>query len=351
MRRLEAHKNVLRVQKNYFFLRVTFDTGITEWWALNEKALKRRRKYLFKLPYNRDHFNGYEIPTYKQFETNPLYPERYEILKNHFIIKAQDLEKAGWAEVRLKVHDIAVDLKDEGWVDIQYPDDILQQDWTDLLNEDLSRYKSGKLRFSAFGGRLAFGRRLVMHFMPCAAKDQWNFDQIYQVVNRLVRNRDITREGIVYYLARPHQTIRHPAFYRSIFKQWIDIKDKTVYDLHPDWGFKALAVLAEGGHYVCDSPNITQLQKMGSFVGGEVSKPLKHRYGVIILSDVHPVNKESARSLIDNFYGIADYLMITIKQSDCKELAEQYKPWRILRVNDELIENATKDNYIFLIKT
>ena len=89
---LEGHPHVLRVIKNHKHIQVTFDTGITEYWALTKKGLEKARSH--KLPFNKNLFTGHNIPTFKQFETNKiLYPEDYDILKDHFVIKKKDLDK------------------------------------------------------------------------------------------------------------------------------------------------------------------------------------------------------------------------------------------------------------------
>ena len=187
-----------------------------------------------------------------------------------------------------------------------------------------------------------------MHFMPCAAEEKWNINSIYHVINRLL-NRDLTRENIVYYLSRPYHTARHPAFHRAIFKQWCSIKEKTVYDLCPDWGFRSLAVLAEGGEYYCSHPYMEQLTEMGNFIGGKVSSPVLDYYDLIILSDVHPVEKREAHYLIKTYQDKANKLMISVKREDLNDFTSLYKPSGVLRLNNDIVMNSKDDNYILLI--
>ena len=345
---LEAHPNVLRVQNKYHYLKITFDTGISEHWVLTEGNVNKKR--IHKLPFDKEYFNDFEIKTHKQFETNKsLYPEDYEILKNHFIIKNKDLKKAGWCDIRFKVHDLAVSLVEEGYLPVKYTDDILKQDLESLKNENVKRYQYGPTKFSSFSNFPPSGKRLIMHFMPCYAEKYWDFYSLYKSINKLLHN-DITRENVVYHLSKKHHIVRRSAFYRAIFQQWFDISGKTVYDLHPDWGFKALAIMVEGGHYYCNSPHINNLKMMGEFMEGKVDAPNLKKYDLIILSDLSPMNINEVHSLISNFRGLAEYLMITIKNEDCQNLIKQYKPKCTLRFSDRVTNNTDADNYIMIIK-
>ena len=242
---LEEHPHVLQVKNQYHHISVKFDTGITEYWNIHDTS--KTSHNTFKLPIDDDLFNDHQIKTHKQFEINPLYPEEQKILENHFLISREDLDLAGWCDVRFKIHDLAVSLAEEGYVPIEYTDQILQEDYENLVYEDLSKYQTTIIRFSTFYSKPPAGRRLIMHFMPCSAKEQWDLRSIYKILNKL--KRDITREDIVYYLSKPNHVTRHSAFYRAFFRQWFDIGGKNILDLHPDWGFKALAVMAEHGKY------------------------------------------------------------------------------------------------------
>ena len=349
MPKLEAYPHVLKVHKKTDYLKVIFDTGTPEYWALTYRGLKKPRAILF--PFKKEHFNDYQIPVYRQFEVNEiLYPEEYEILKDHFIIKRSDIEKAGWCDIRFYTHNLAVELVEKGYIKPQYTPEILQEEYYSLLEEDLGRYQHGLIRFSAFSYLPPSGRRLIMHFMPCAAKDNWEFYKIYRTIDKLYK-KDVTREDIVYYISRPHHTARHPAFHRAVFKQWCPVKGKDVYDLHPDWGFRALAVWSEGGNYYADHPHMDNLEKMGAFIGGNASKPVKDHYDLIILSDVHPTEKEEAHSLIQKYRGMADKVMISIKKDDLNEFVIQYKPENVLRLNNDIATTAASDNYIVIIKS
>jgi hypothetical protein len=341
---LGEHPHILQVKNEHHHLAVKFDTGVTEYWDLGTSP---KVNNTFKLPMDHDLFNDRQITVHRQFETNPLYPEEYSTLKNHFLIKRSDLDEAGWCDVRFKIHDLAVELVEEGYLPIQYTDSILREDFDNLLNEDLERYQTAVTRFSAFSTIPPAGRRLIMHFMPCSAENKWEFRPLYHTINNL--RGDITRENIVYYLSKTDHITRHPAFYRAFFKQWLDVKNKRVYDLCPDWGFKALAVIAEDGQYYCNSPNVPYLNKMAKYLGGYISGPNQARYNLIILSDVYPVSLEEANQLIKIHAPLADNLIIVIGKDDRQEFISVYKPQRVIRLNNQVTENANSDNYLMLI--
>jgi hypothetical protein len=349
---LEEHPHVLQVVNKHHYIKVKFDTGITEHWALTPEGLEKQHS--FELPLGEGLFTDHEIPSFKQFETNKiLYPEDYEVLKNHFIIKRKDLEKAGWCEARFKAHDLAVELVEEGYVPIQYTGAILDEDLEILRNEDLKRYQTSLIRFSAFSSIPPSGRRLIMHFMPCHARNCWDFYSIYKTINKLM-HRDFTREDIVYYLSKDNQISRHPAFYRALFNQWFDISGKRVLDMDPNWGFKALAVLIEGGEYHCTSPYLPNLQEMAEYMGGTVSAPDGDKYDLVIISDAVPVSIGEVDVLLTKYHGVGEYLMLSIKVDtidDWKGLIEKHKPERVLRVNNRMINTAKDDNMIMIIRS
>lgn len=349
---LEEHPHVLRVTNKLDYLKVQFDTGISEYWALTPKGLEKSRS--FELPLNENLFTDHEIPTFKQFETNRLlYPNDYEVLKDHFIIKKKDLEQAGWCEVRFKVHDLAVSLVEEGYIPIQYTNKILQEDLENLRTESLERYQSSVIRFSAFSSIPPSGRRLIMHFMPCYARERWEFYPIYNTINKLL-HKDITRENIVYYMSRSRQISRHPAFYRALFNQWFNIENKRVLDMNPNWGFKALAVLIEGGEYHCDSPYLDNLIEMGDYVGGVVAAPDGGHYDLVIISDAIPVEIGEVDVLLEKYHGVGEYLMMSVRVDsiqDWKDLIDKYSPDRVLRINNSIINSARDDNMIMIIRS
>jgi len=242
MQSLKEHPQVHSVENKHHWLRIKFTSGLTEHWAITKEGLKKKTQQLFKLPFNKSLFTDHSIPTFRQFETNPLYPEEMEILKDHFLIKKKDLDKAGWCDRRFFAHELTARLADEGYVPIQYTDKILWADLEALRNENLDRYQDAPQRFSSFSKIPPSGRRLILHFMETHAKEQWNLYQLYLTINDSL-HRNISREDIVYYTGRRRRKdiVRHPAFYRAFFKQWLDIRDKAVYDLCPDIGYKALA--------------------------------------------------------------------------------------------------------------
>ena len=349
---LEEHPHVLRVTSKHHYIKVKFDTGITEHWAITPKGLEK--KHSFKLPFDKDLFNEYEIQSHKQFETNRvLYPEDYEILKNHFIIKSKDLEKAGWCEVRFKIHDLAVELTEEGYIPIRYTDKLLEEDLELLKNEDLTRYQTSLIRFSAFSSLPPSGRRLIMHFMPCHARNRWDFYSIYGTANKLLR-KDITRENIAYYLSKTTQISRHPAFYRALFNQWFDVTGKRILDMDPNWGFKALAVLIEGGDYYCTSPYIDNLKEMAEFVNGSVYAPDGDKYDLVIVSDAVPVEIGEVDILLSKYREVGEYVMLSVRVNTIEEwkgLIDKYKPLRALRINNRIINTAKDDNMIMIIQS
>lgn len=343
-----SHRNdVLAIKRNYYFIQVTFKTGITEYWALNEKALKKRQWHVFRLP-DGPYFKN-EINTYSQFETNPLDPQ-HELLKDHFIIKRKDIKNAGWCDVRCKVHNLTSQLFNQGWLDIKYPNDVLAKDYVDLRESSYEKHKSSLIRYSAFDGH-AIGRRLILYFMPTLAKENWEIYPIYHSLNKLVGGLyDITRERLVYDLSLKHHTVRFPGFYRSIFNRWYSVAGRDILDLYPDWGFKALSVLVDGGNYHYVGNQMVPLARLAKFVDGNVA-PYKegNHYDLAMVSDIHPISLNEIDKRINKYSSIADNLMVTVAREDWQTAIDLYKPWRVLRIKNVQGKTANEDNYVFII--
>jgi hypothetical protein len=349
---LEDHPNVARVQRNHFFLRITFDTGKTEYWSLNDDSHNKNPYNSFTPDFERLH-TDFKPTKYRQFAVNQfLYPEKFELLKTHFIIKAKDLQKMGWVDVRFFIHDFAVELVKEGWIDIQYDTPLLWGNVDEVLESKLSHFQSNLIRFSPFRFR-PVGRRLVLHFMPSDVKNYWDFNHIWKALNVLHKQkRDFTRENIVYTIGRQLKHVaRHPSFYRALFKQWFNVDGKRVYDMNPDWGFTALAVLVDGGVYL--HPTMGEeydsgVKKMAEFMESSAGTETDD-IDFLIANDVfQPATIEQAEEILASV-PFSEYTMITIVTGVWKEAVEKFKPWRALRVRAG-IEGPKKDNQLLIIK-
>jgi hypothetical protein len=345
---LNSRDVVSKVTQTFDFLKVKFQTGITEYWALNDKALKKRQQRVFRLP-EQDYFTK-PIQTFKQFETNTL-DDNYQLLKDHFLIKRKDIKAAGWCDVRCKIHELVSHLVLEGWIDVKYPDYVLKQDLEHLKNEDLSHHQSSLIRYSAFGGQ-AFGRRLVLHHIPTLAKENWKPYDIYRALNQLFGGMyDVTREFLVYRLTLNYHKIRFPGFFRAFFGQWYSLGGRKVLDLYPDMGFKALGIMVDGGHYThVNYDNSSHLAKMADFINGNISPhKLGNKYDIALISDVHPISLEELDERINKYKLTANNLVVVVSNVNWREAMDRYKPWRCLRIQNKIGSTAAEDNYILII--
>jgi len=349
---LEAHPNIVRVQRNHYHLRITFDTGKTEYWDLNNNLYNVRLVNNF-IPNFKKLYNDFKPTKHRQFAINRfLYPEKFNLLKTHFIIKAKDLRRMGWVDARLFIHDFAVELIEEGWIDPQYDTSLLWKEIDIVLNIPLNHFQSNLIRFSPFKRR-PVGRRLVLHFMPNDAKNHWNFDHIWKALNTLYKQkRDFTRENIIYAIGKQlQQTARHPGFYRALFKQWFNVDGKRVYDMNPDWGFAALAVLVDGGTYLHPSKGEeydSGMERMAEFTESSAGIETDDIDFLIANDALNPATIEEAEEILKSV-PFSEYTMITIETGVWKEAVERFKPWRALRVRAR-IKGPRKDNQLLIIK-
>lgn len=348
---LDEHPHVVRVERTYYFLRVTFDTGITEYWALNEDAYNKRTVNLFT-PDFENLITETLPPIHKQFQINAqLYPEKYELLKNHFIVKNKDLQKMGWVDVRFFIHDFAVQLFEKGWINPQYDKPILWDEIEKVKSTPLEHFQTNVIRFSTLRRHRPEGRRLIFQFMPNDLGLHWTFNNIWKALNALYKkNMDFIREDIAYEIARFLYTSRHPNFYRALFKQWFPVEGLNVYDLNPDWGFVGLAVLIDGGSYI--HPHISPehsngMSEMAEFLGSSASDEAEEVDLLITNDPMSPLNADELGQILDN-YPNCETVMAIVWQDDWRDCLDRFEPYHSFRMRS--IGSPKDDNYILMIK-
>lgn len=266
--RIRAHPLVVSAKQSRafgdFVITVEFTDGITECWGLKSPGAPEPNstvKYYFII--DRKLFAD-EVPIYHEFETNPFSPD-YEKMLNYFIIQKKDIKKAGFCQARFMVHELVDKLVKEGWTELKYPQVALKKDL-----EAVKKFNHKQLfknqEFSVYQGYRSVGSLIIRHFIPCGDmahpgrqtfKEAWRPEVLNQVIN-LNLGRDITRASIVHTLGTySGRIISGPkipsvSIWVSIFKA---IGTKSVYDIDPNFGEKAIAAAALDIGYRAFNPN------------------------------------------------------------------------------------------------
>jgi hypothetical protein len=297
--RIRAHPLVANAKQSRalgdFVITVKFTDGITEVWALKSAGAPEPDltvKYYFII--DRKLFAD-EIPIYHEFESSPLSDNHQEMLK-YFIIQKKDIRKSGFCQVRFMVHELVDKLVREGWSELKYPQVALKKDL-----EAVKKFNHKQLfknqEFSVYQGNKSAGSLIIRHFIPCGDiahrgrqtfKEAWRPEVLNQVLNQNLRSsRDITRASIIHFLGTycgriiSGPKIPNVNIWASIFKI---IGTKTVYDIDPNFGEKAIAAAALGIGYRAFNPN-EHVSKMISWLNH------KNEYAdVTIITNIEPID-------------------------------------------------------------
>lgn len=337
---LKDHDQIELLANNYYYLKVKFTaTNLTEYWAINDDGMKRRRRDRFKLP--KGPFFTEDLELKSQFETNPLYPDQLTILKPHFIIERKMLNEAGWCTLRLKVHEIAAILAEEGLTPLQYTKPILGSDLDKVLSDNLDRYQLSPIRFGVRTNQKIYGRRIINHFEPLnevAIKTWANTAALVRAITHIVQSKKpLTMEGIV--RRASGGGFVNPNFYRSWFRGRLSLAGSRVLDLNPN-GSRALAVMLEGGSY-----DAMDYSKLSDFL--LITDINKDKYDIAFLNGVSPVS--DIHQIISAYRDVAKTLVVCTKKELMSDMISLYSPKYTLRISIRTPYSAAVDDYIFII--
>jgi hypothetical protein len=289
-------------------------------------------------------FSKYGLPEYLEFETHPLDEDENKALKPFFIIQRNDIERAGFVDIRLAVHGLMFKLIKEGWINLKYPRSFLLKDLQKLRNCDHNRFfiKPGVVNaFAKYGHPhdSIDGRTIVEHFLDWGnasdgyrtLKEAWSSPScLYSAIQSLLdTGKDITRSGIVRHLGisggHRHAGPKYinPGLYYSIIKSNFS-KYRTILDLKPGYGSKLLAASLMDSVYITDRDGYQEMAKFVACRLGEVDQ----RHDITILSDSEPLSCDEAIPLLDKYLRKSNGVLVMVKDAD---VAKKYKPRRIIK--------------------
>lgn len=249
------------IERHYNHLIIKFKTGIKETWLLRKGISKR---FIYVFPRSR-HFTEHQIPKYLEYNRNIIDHDYKEVLP-YFLIQYVDFKKAGFCEVRIRIHELITELMEEGWINPQYTREALDNEKRKLLECDrttISR-KNGWMNPHRKGVRI--GHLILSHFYDwgeysqgyrISMKEAWeNPLTHYYSINKLIKSKkDITRSNLIQAMeTHPGRKICGPlmtsvAFYKDIISRILKLKKPKILDLSPMWGSKLLATWVLNGSY------------------------------------------------------------------------------------------------------
>jgi len=268
-----------------------------------------------------------------------------EFLRPFFIIQRSDIQKAGFLDIRLRIHELIKDLTNEGWIDLKYPRSVLLEDLRRLRCCDKDRFFSAPGTVSAYmkygHPQLSTeGRALVEHFLrwgDCGSgrtlREAWSsVSTMHAAIQELLNtNKDITRSHLARALGieggRRHSGAKYinPGFYYSIIRNFFN-QHKTILDLQPGFGSKLLAASLLDCEYIADG----DYGEMASFVGCIMGERVNN-YDLTILSDTEPLSADEAIPLLGKYLKISKNVLVLVKGDETEEVQSRHAPRRILQ--------------------
>lgn len=242
---------------------VHFSDGITEHWYLYASAIPKHN-FSFVVADGQPLFTGFAPNTYGEFETNPL-EDDFEELKSFFMVSRHDISKAGFCEIRLKVHEIINELLTLGWQRFRYPESALLKDFESVKNVSLQLYWEANHRLTMYKPkRREPGTLLLSHFNDIGhmkykdrltLAESWQPVPLFHAINYSLRvGKNITYASLVrvltailpdgFWIAGPR--LPNVCIWKAIFTK---LGLKSVIDWEPNCGEKAIAAAACGINY------------------------------------------------------------------------------------------------------
>lgn len=313
------------------------------------------------------------IETHQQFESDPLKPNQ---LKHHFVVTQQQIQEAGWCDVRIKVHELADQIATQGLVDLNYTDEMLIEDYEKLKNASIEPHKASLIRFEVYPIRPShMGRRLRYTLFPWKEYLKGHLDRkvkVCRTLNRLLeRKQDLTLENVIRELEIVNiPNMLSPGFWRAIFQTHLSVKEKLVTDPYSeDFGAKFLATHFEGGFYnggsfignhVEDFEKINLTHLLLDKMRSSLVRPGSHvvdRGSVLILSNHTPISLDLLHLRYNEYYftplkplpaNFEKDTIAIIRAEDLEEFKKIYVPKKVLRVSTIPTSNANSDDVIVI---
>lgn len=331
---------VERVSYTFYKVSVWFKDGLRENYRLNAKhAMVRKSRY-----FPRTNLFLNDIPTFSEYESRPFEDEYNELIKPHFCVQYSDFEKAGFVDIRLKIHEIVMRLMNEEWPSPKLPKEVLLSDWAAVKSDARKFIKQDKIYQRSSS---PIGLKLLLHFADSAffpAKNKLSLKDasrdpklLVKTIEYLLRKgHDITRIAILVKLCQKVSTanrlgIIQPSHLRCILRDILKCEKPKVLNLNPDYGSALLAVGAEGGKY--REINIKPwLLNLSSFINTEASEYKGEPVDVAYYGTL-PCSIDDLNGIIAKYRPLSKYLVIPVLGADIDRAKSIAPPSRIYKIN------------------
>jgi len=326
------------VERHNARLRVLFRDGSIELWSSLPEA-----ESVFSVVFPQDPFTGPFVSVLTEKLINDLDHDA-EMQKRLFLIERASWRKANFITKRLVIHKLIEQILSEGWTDIAFNNEDLNEDLLNTMNMDLTRHVNGKT--IAIYVSLSPGRMIMEQFTDwcykknntLSIKEAWaKPDLLLRAINKVLSRwrRDATKHNVLWALSNIKGVgipFIPPNAYRTIIKCF-DLSGKVIADPFPNPS-KAFAAFMEDCDYHGDT-----FPELAEFLDTEFY-PLGNRNYDCVFLDNEFVFLENAVEDLWSWRGRADCVIIFVPKDKINIMP---KPDKYLKV--ELMPNDC--DYLF----
>jgi len=276
--------------------------------------------------------------------------EYSKIISKHFLVRRDELKTAGFCDIRIKLHELALQLANEGWVDLEYPIEFLEEDFKNICEANTNNVFCNRQWITAWpstkqGG--SPGRIISSHFMkwgnitfgrPTLA-EQWQPRPLYNALQRTyLFHHDLTRTNVVRSMMNQYIGFKYvyPVFFRNLFENIFKIDKPKVLDFNPHVGAVAMATAASKGSYLYRPTRLFKgdvPQKMCGFLQMDAKADDGSQVDLAISGEITPNTAEDALELIKEFKPRADLTAIYVRNDERNRLERRFPPKKVFKVS------------------
>ena len=321
-------------------IKIRYRSNITEWYHYIPTKRRWRRWNITS-----DKVQIGEIPKiYHSYEADILDPEAQKAPAHNMTIRLDEWKKATFLAKRLAIHRfIAIGMRNQH-IPSKHPDSVIIKDIKDLKTMKFNCVSRGIFNFRKLLFRDRNKYRLIEQFFDydisgSAEPTLWYFDHMRTPINTHYLRRAMRWAA--------HQRMFNPQLYLEFLRR---LRVKSVIDLHPDMGHKAIACAIGNIHYITPrTPAMEEAIKRGMLDLLSLSHEwLDDQSADLLISDNNFTSFDI--SLANPYLSRVKQMVAYSKAVDRLELQALYKPSQSIRVVIEPLYCYTlaKYDYMFI---
>lgn len=341
--RIKTHNIVRGASQWGDRLIVYYASHIKETYWLHTKETKKRA-YLLK----EEDAEIRNVPRVYQQYPSPYGPSKYPI---HYLINRKDWNDATLIEKHLAFHTLYCNIRSQWWHRPELPDDVVRNDFEAIRRTPPGAHTSKSI-FKVHLNDKSFdapGWSVMMHYFDLYEymNQVWSskYTFYYSLKDVTKSKREITTTEVIKAAsARSQFNFIPPTFWIDVFKQ---LNTKSVLDLHPGFGSRAIACAILGIPYMTTKCERFEKAIEWGFLefSGIKWKPYDGSTVNLVVADngftaTHP-------TMGMEYADVAERILGFVKSQDRKQAFLTHHPESILRVKTKSNANLHDEFYLW----